>query len=71
MSACFDSIKKSSHPFEKIETILADNASADNSVSFEIKDYPWVRVLALDKNYGIAKGNNIGARNDMGKYIVN
>ncbi|HDH52954.1 MAG TPA: glycosyltransferase family 2 protein [Nitrospirae bacterium] len=67
---CFNSIKKTSYPFENIDTIMVDNASTDGSIEYVKESYPWVRVLALDKNYGFAKANNIGAENAKGEYIV-
>ena len=70
LKGCFDSIAKSDYPFEKIETIMVDNVSVDESVDYVKSNYSWVRVLALDKNYGFAKANNIGAESAKGKYIV-
>lgn len=67
---CLDAIKQSNYSFEKIETIMVDNASCDGSVDFIKSEYPWVNVLRLDKNYGFAKANNIGAKNSKGEYIV-
>lgn len=67
---CFNSVKKISYPFDKIETIMVDNASNDGSVDYIRKNYPWVRVLELDKNYGFAKANNIGVENANGEYVV-
>lgn len=70
LSGCFDSIAKSNYPLEKIETIMVDNASSDRSVDYVKSNYPWVKVLALDGNYGFAKANNIGVESANGKYIV-
>jgi GT2 family glycosyltransferase len=67
---CLDSIKRSNYHSGKIETIIADNASSDNSISFLRTNYPWVNVLALDRNYGFARANNICAENAAGEYIV-
>jgi GT2 family glycosyltransferase len=67
---CFDSIKKTRYPSEKIETIMVDNASVDGSVDYVRTNYPWVKIQALDRNYGFAKGNNIAVKNARGKYIV-
>jgi GT2 family glycosyltransferase len=67
---CFDSIQKSKYPSEKIETIMVDNASVDSSVDYARTNYPWVKIQALDRNYGFANGNNIGVKNARGKYIV-
>jgi GT2 family glycosyltransferase len=45
-----------------IEVILVDNASGDDSARFVETRFPWVRVVALDRNFGFAGGNNAGAR---------
>jgi GT2 family glycosyltransferase len=39
-----------------------DNASSDNTVEFVKKEYPFVEVIAENKNHAFAKGNNIGIR---------
>ena len=70
LKACFDSIKKSEYPFERIETIMVDNASTDGSIDYVKTNYLWIKVLTLDRNYGFATANNIGVKNAQGKYIV-
>lgn len=52
------------------EIIYVDNASADDSVSFVKKQFPQVRVVQNDTNSGYAGGNNLGAKNASGKYVV-
>ncbi len=41
-----------------IELVVADNGSTDDSLSFLKSEYPSVRIIALDKNYGFAEGYN-------------
>lgn len=38
--------------------IVADNASQDDSMGFLEKNYPMIKVLSLDQNYGFAGGYN-------------
>lgn len=45
--------------YENIEFIVADNGSTDESVSFLQNNFPHVRLILLDKNYGFAKGYNL------------
>ncbi len=40
------------------EVVVADNGSTDNSMEVLREEFPSVRVIALDKNYGFAEGYN-------------
>ena len=40
------------------EIIIADNASTDDSLDFLKKNYPQLRTIVNDKNYGFAEGYN-------------
>src|SRR5690349_11737554 len=42
------------------EVILVDNASTDGSVARIRRALPWVRVIANQRNLGLAAGNNQG-----------
>jgi GT2 family glycosyltransferase len=52
------------------ETILVDNASTDDTLPFVRERFPWVRIVALDRNLGFAGGNNAGVREAHGRYIA-
>ena len=52
------------------ETIVVDNASTDGTVEYLRSRFPRVRVVALDRNYGFAGGNNAGAREAHGRYLA-
>ena len=41
---------------EGTQVIVADNGSADASLQVLAEEFPSVRVIALDKNYGFAEG---------------
>lgn len=43
---------------EGIEVCVADNASTDNSLEVMRREFPDVRLILLDKNYGFAEGYN-------------
>ncbi len=40
------------------EVVVADNASTDNSIAFVRDNYPDIKIISLDKNYGFAEGYN-------------
>lgn len=40
------------------EVIIADNASSDDSLKMLASDFPEIRTIVLDKNYGFAEGYN-------------
>lgn len=61
-------LEPSRQPFAT-ETIVIDNASTDGSVAMVRRQFPWVRLIALDTNEG-AKSRNLGAREAQGKYIL-
>ena len=43
------------------QILVVDNGSTDGSAQYIHDNFPEVRVLALDRNYGFAIGNNRGA----------
>jgi len=66
----FNSIADLEYPEEKIQTIMVDNGSNDNSCNFVQQNFPWVNVLKLDKNYGYSGGNNEGFKIADGEFIA-
>lgn len=42
----------------EVDLIIADNGSTDNSVNWIQGNYPDLRILKFDKNYGFAEGYN-------------
>lgn len=42
----------------KVDVIVADNGSTDNSIEMLHRDFPAVRIITLDRNYGFAEGYN-------------
>jgi len=66
-SACLESILKQGLPF-KLDLIVVDNASSDESVSFLRSDFPEVKVIANETNDGFGAGVNIGLKEAKGDY---
>jgi GT2 family glycosyltransferase len=63
LPACLDSLAKQT--YTDIDTVVVDNASTDRSAALVAQEYPWVRFLALDKNYGFSKANNAALRDAL------
>lgn len=55
---------------ERAEIIVADNASTDDSVAFVKENFPTVRLLLLEKNYGFAEGYNQAIKRIDAPFIV-
>ncbi|MEM6735111.1 MAG: glycosyltransferase [Bacteroidota bacterium] len=52
------------------EIIVADNKSTDNSIDLLKKDFPTVRTILLERNYGFAEGYNKALKEVEAAYIV-
>jgi GT2 family glycosyltransferase len=53
-----------------VEICVADNASTDESVSYLQANFPNVRLILLDKNYGFAEGYNRALQQVEAEYVV-
>jgi hypothetical protein len=61
-------IKNTSNP--ETEIIIADNDSKDDSLDFLNKNYPNLRQIILDKNYGYTGGYNRALKQIEAEYFV-
>lgn len=52
------------------EVIVVDNASSDDSVSYIKKNFPYIKVIVNNKNYGFSRANNIGFKNASGNFVL-
>jgi hypothetical protein len=66
---CFSSLSRM-HYTDSFEVIMLDNDSADGSVDYVKRNFPWVKVASFDKNLGFGGGNNRGAIIARGKYLA-
>lgn len=55
--------------YPNLEIVLVDNGSTDNSVALTRANYPTVKIVELDNNYGCPGGRNRGVAHCKGKYI--
>ena len=58
------------HTPDSVEIVVADNGSTDNSIQFLTENYPTVRIIALEKNYGFAEGYNRALEQIDAEYFV-
>jgi len=56
---CFGSLSQSNIP---LEIIAVDNKSTDNTIEYISKNFPSVKIIQNEKNYGFAEANNIGLK---------
>lgn len=55
--------------YENIEVVVIDNGSTDNSIKLTKQNFPDIKLIALDKNYGCPGGRNRGIDYCNGEYI--
>jgi GT2 family glycosyltransferase len=68
LPTCLDSLHRQT--CQDFEIVVVDNASTDGSRDLLARDYPQVRVLALDANRGFAGGVNAGLGAARGQIVV-
>ena len=54
----------------EIEVCVADNASTDASCAWVRENFPNVRLITLDQNYGFADGYNKALQQVEAEYVV-
>jgi len=67
---CLESLGELNYPPDKIEILLVDNGSVDDSVKFIRERFPRVKIIQNSKNNGFAKANNQAAEQAKGQYIA-
>ncbi len=70
LGECLSSIKEMEYPMDKIEIIVVDNGSTDESVEFIKENYPDIKIIKNSKNMGFAFANNQAAKNAAGQYVA-
>jgi len=70
LADCLDALAAQDYSRDRVEIILVDNGSSDDSVPFVRESYPRVRVIEAGRNLGFAGGNNLGARAATGDYLA-
>jgi GT2 family glycosyltransferase len=70
LADCFDSLLALDYPKDRLELMIVDNGSTDDSVAFVRRAYPPVSIVETGRNLGFAGGNNVGARAATGEYVA-
>ena len=68
LDECLSSLEKQT--YREFETLVIDNASADESAEYIRKNFPWVRVVVTKKNLGFAGGVNLGIYLSKTPYVL-
>lgn len=55
---------------EGVEVCVADNGSTDDSVGMLRREFPSVRIISLERNFGFAEGYNRALRQMEAEYVV-
>jgi len=61
-------LRFTSHPGAEI--VVADNGSTDDSLAFLKKEYPAIRIIELEKNYGFSGGYNRALEQIEASYLL-
>lgn len=55
---------------KKIEVIVVDNHSSDETVKILKQQFRWVTIIELEENIGFAAGNNVALRQVTSPYVM-
>jgi N-acetylglucosaminyl-diphospho-decaprenol L-rhamnosyltransferase len=63
-------LESPSWPTYRVELLVIDSASSDDSVAMVRHEFPAVRLYASETNVGYTGGNNLGIRESRGRYVL-
>jgi len=69
LKKCLDSLLKLNYPANRMEVLMVDNCSIDDSAGFVKKNFPKIKILKNDIN-NYARANNLGAKKAKGDFIA-
>lgn len=69
LATCLASVRRHWPKGLAIEVIVADDASTDGSVAWLAREFPEVRVVALDENGGFCRAANAGIAAARGRFV--
>lgn len=68
LPTCFNALRRQTYPH--LEIFLVDNGSTDETVELTRREFPEVKIIALDRNMGYAGAVNRGIERSTGEIIV-
>lgn len=68
LDTCFKALRQQS--YRRLEVILVDNGSADESVAFTRRNFPDVKIIELGQNLGLTVAINRGIAQAKGSVLV-
>ena len=68
MQPCLQSLEHQS--CSDFEIIVVDNHSSDGSLEYMNENYPEIRIIALDENYGFSRAVNEGIKAAHTPYVI-
>jgi len=71
LKSCLSSLLQQT--YKNYEIVFVDNGSTDGSIDFVKKTFKGeskIKIVALMRNYGFSKGNNVGFKHSKGKYVI-
>jgi GT2 family glycosyltransferase len=69
LGGCLDSIFRHSRPLQ-VEAIVVDNHSRDGTSEMVRREFPSVKLVVNEDNFGFARANNQGIRESTGRYVL-
>lgn len=69
LEQCLHSVEKAIKNIDA-EVFVVDNNSVDGSNGMLVHKFPWVRLIANNKNLGFSKANNQAIRMATGEYVL-
>src|SRR5213075_442139 len=70
LEQCLASLGELDYPADRLEVLVVDNASTDESARFVRKRFPKTRLLELTENRGFAAACNRGAHDGRGSVVA-
>jgi GT2 family glycosyltransferase len=68
MEPCLEALENQT--YKDFEIMVVDNASSDGSNEYIEENYPDIKLIKLDKNYGFSKAVNVGIKASKSEFVI-